>query len=159
MRREDLTGNKYGRLTVVEFSHYSKGHSHWKCLCDCGNTIITRADGLKNGHGKSCGCLQKERSGASARTRSGENHPSWKKGIHHSCGYIKVKCKGHPRADMWGYVAEHVLVAERALGEYIPKHHVIHHINGDRADNRLENLMWFPNNSEHMKFHRRQENK
>jgi len=59
----------------------------------------------------------------------------------------------HPRS-VNGYVFEHILVAERALGCYIPAKHIIHHINGKKDDNRLENLWWFSSITEHVKHHR-----
>lgn len=57
---KNLIGNRYGRLTVKEFSHMNKKHSYWLCVCDCGNTHIVRSDCLKNGYVQSCGCLNKE---------------------------------------------------------------------------------------------------
>lgn len=58
----DLTGQRFKRLTVLEFSHFSKDkkRTYWKCRCDCGKEIITRADSLKNGHTNSCGCFNKD---------------------------------------------------------------------------------------------------
>lgn len=56
-----LVGNKYGRLTVTEFSHYdSRDCAHWKCLCECGNYKAIRGDRIKDGRAQSCGCRQKE---------------------------------------------------------------------------------------------------
>lgn len=57
--RQDLTGNKYGRLTVQGFAKPSKD-VFWKCLCDCGKSTIVRGASLRNGNTKSCGCLKKE---------------------------------------------------------------------------------------------------
>lgn len=58
----DLKGRRFGRLTVLEFSHLSddRKRTYWKCKCDCGNEIITRADGIKSGHTNSCGCYNKD---------------------------------------------------------------------------------------------------
>lgn len=51
-------GDKYNRLTVVEFSHRDKNHHHhYKCRCDCGNESIVGISSLRSGHTKSCGCL------------------------------------------------------------------------------------------------------
>jgi len=57
----DLTNTKFGRLTVLERVGSNKHKTAlWKCLCDCGNTIITNSNTLRVGNSKSCGCLQKE---------------------------------------------------------------------------------------------------
>lgn len=59
---QDLTGQKFGRLTVLKFSHRGKfRQSFWVCKCDCGSILIVRAGDLKNGHTKSCTCIQKEK--------------------------------------------------------------------------------------------------
>ena len=57
----DLTGKKYGRLTVIELDHRNKdSKAYWKSKCECGNIVITRGDCLLSGNTKSCGCLSKE---------------------------------------------------------------------------------------------------
>ena len=61
----DVTGNRYGRLTVLGFSHMgARRRSYWLCKCDCGNEIILRKDNFAYdySHTKSCGCLKTEAS-------------------------------------------------------------------------------------------------
>lgn len=53
----DLTGNVYGRLTVISFSHKLERDILWNCRCECGKETKVRSGNLKNGHTKSCGCL------------------------------------------------------------------------------------------------------
>ena len=61
MIETDLSGKKFGRLEVLCYSHRNKNHEpFWTCKCDCGNTIVIRGADIKNGHTKSCGCLQRE---------------------------------------------------------------------------------------------------
>lgn len=57
----DLTGQKFGRLTVVERNGYRAGRVAWHCVCVCGNTITATQNTLSQGHVKSCGCLNNEK--------------------------------------------------------------------------------------------------
>jgi hypothetical protein len=59
----DITGNKYGRLTVIKITDKRKNNNiMWRCKCDCKNqTIIdVRGSDLKSGKTKSCGCIREE---------------------------------------------------------------------------------------------------
>jgi len=56
----DLTGQKFGRLTVIEKASIKNKQILWKCLCDCGNEKIVLGNSLKKGLTKSCGCIGKE---------------------------------------------------------------------------------------------------
>jgi hypothetical protein len=58
----DLTGQCFERLTVIKFSGTDKNQrSRWLCKCLCGNEKIVGINSLKQGHTKSCGCLNKEK--------------------------------------------------------------------------------------------------
>ena len=70
-------------------------------------------------------------------------------------GYRKKYKPGHPRADGKGYVMEHTLVMERHIGRYLADGEVVHHINRDPSDNRLENLQLM-DEAEHRRMHSRQ---
>lgn len=54
----DLTGKKYGKLTVIAFSHKEGREFFWEVVCDCGTFKKARGGNLKQGKSKSCGCDQ-----------------------------------------------------------------------------------------------------
>lgn len=57
----DLTGQKFGRLTVIKRVENNKyGALYWLCQCDCGKFVKVRGSRLKDGSSKSCGCYQKD---------------------------------------------------------------------------------------------------
>jgi hypothetical protein len=62
---EDLTNKKFNRLTVIELCKERSDNEirkvFWKCRCDCGNIAVIRANFIKNGHTKSCGCYAREK--------------------------------------------------------------------------------------------------
>jgi hypothetical protein len=65
----DLTGNLFGRLTVIErVKTKQHGHRVWLCECSCGNTKEIRGGSLVRGDTESCGCLKKEVSRDNLRT-------------------------------------------------------------------------------------------
>ena len=57
---KDLSGNKFSRLTAIEFKKVKNHRAQWLCKCDCGNYCVANADALQSGKKKSCGCLQIE---------------------------------------------------------------------------------------------------
>lgn len=66
----DLTGQRYGRLTVVSLASHDNGIVFWNCVCDCGSQKIAKASELRSGHTSSCGCLLKESRRKNALTRA-----------------------------------------------------------------------------------------
>lgn len=71
---------------------------------------------------------------------TGENSSQYKGYVSRRNGYILRFVPEHPYANSRGYIAEHRLVVEKHLGFILPKGFVVHHINGIKDDNRIENL-------------------
>lgn len=58
---KDISGERFGKLIVLERIISTDGVSRWKCVCDCGKETIVRAGCLQGGNTKSCGCYMLER--------------------------------------------------------------------------------------------------
>ncbi len=85
------------------------------------------------------------------RGAPGDRNGSWRGGRKIDAdGYVLLLIPGHPHSNAKGYVREHRLVVEKALGRYLAPTEVVHHKNGDRSDNRPENLERFASNGEHL---------
>ena len=82
----------------------------------------------------------------------GEDNPAWNGGVHiaHN-GYRFLRRPDHPQANQAGYVQEHRLVVEEHLGRYLLPTEVVHHIDGNPANNSIENLELFSTNGEHLR--------
>lgn len=82
-------------------------------------------------------------------------NPRWKGGQYKTqFGYILILEPNHPNLNHPdGYVFEHRLIMEKSLHRYLEPQEVVHHINGIKDDNRIENLMLFNSKNEHVKFH------
>jgi hypothetical protein len=71
-----------------------------------------------------------------------------------SDGYIRIYSPGHPCADRHGFVLEHRLVMESHIGRTLSPTEIVHHINENKQDNRIENLMLYSSIYEHLMYHR-----
>jgi len=100
------------------------------CACGCG-TEIAAVDRW--------GAPHRFAKGHHNRLRVRANNPRWKGGRYiDSENYVRLLMPDDPR-QIGGYVREHIVIWEAAHGP-MPQGHVIHHKNGDKQDNRLENL-------------------
>lgn len=76
------------------------------------------------------------------------------KGRKMSSGYVYIYQPNHPYANARGYVFEHRLAVERYLGRYLMPKEIVHHINGIKNDNKIENLVVCEDSASHHSFHR-----
>lgn len=60
VRRKDIVGQRFDRLTVEIFEETRERQAYWNCRCECGNTLVVCGSRLRTGGTNSCGCLQKE---------------------------------------------------------------------------------------------------
>lgn len=98
----------------------------------------------------------KARQGAINRDPStrprGEAHPHWKGGQKlNKDGYRMILCVGHPKRKS-RYIPEHRFVMEKFLGRFLDKNEHVHHIDGNKLNNSIENLRLL-SNSEHTRHH------
>lgn len=78
-KKKDLTGQKFGRLTALSYSHQNHlGVSYWKFRCDCGNEITTAGAQVVRGHATSCGCRQREAAAANNLSHGKTNTPTYR---------------------------------------------------------------------------------
>lgn len=130
----DLTGQRFGLLVVEGRAGSSRhGGSTWLCRCDCGGEKTVQSGCLRGGGTRSCGCLLR-----------GKNHPNWRGGrFGDGQGYIRVYAPDHPNSNDEGRLLEHTLVMSEYLGRPLRKGETVHHKNGVRDDNRIDNLeLW-----------------
>lgn len=96
--RDDLTGLRFGRLTVLRYLYTDKNRSPiWECQCDCGNRTEVCRGSLKRGLTKSCGCGVRE-----ATARRSETHGGSHTRLYRTWAGMKTRCgnkasKSYPR--------------------------------------------------------------
>jgi len=124
------------------------------CECGCGQktTLILKSDKRRGTiKGQPCRFIKFHHN---KMVHKGESHPSWKGGkFFDKSGYVMVRMPEHKRQEGRRYVREHIIIAEKMLGRELLDNEVVHHINGDKADNSVGNLKICSSKAEHMKIH------
>lgn len=162
----DLTGKRFGRLTVIEraenhISKSGKTYVQWLCKCDCGNEVVVMGQSLTANLTKSCGCWQKDFGHISGKGRKKYNtyDLSGEYGIGYTYKgegfYFDLEDYDKIKNYCWyinslGYVAAHEYSTDKSskrnhilLHRVImnnPYNMVIDHINHNKFDNRKSNI-------------------
>ena len=158
-RRKLIPRNKQGQFTNIKRRHHIVS-----CACGCGEKIITpdkrgRERRYIKGHVWRGRKWQPSKETiaklvALSKKRIREKNPTYKGRIKRK-GYWCIYKPEHPLAQKQGYISEHRLIMEKHIGRYLKPEEVVHHINGIKDDNRIENLMLFANQKEHIKYHKK----
>lgn len=137
----DITGQKFGRLTVIrQKGNTKRGNSLWLCRCNCSNEmeVIVRGVDLRKDRVRSCGCLQKEVT-KQRSTKHGHNSNGQVSLTYHSWTGIIQRCTNINYIEYRYYGGRGITVCKRwrkfenfleDMGE-TPKGHQVDRINND----------------------------
>ncbi len=124
----------------------------WTICPICKRPTVKPASDFRKGH-YSCSRKCAAKINPFRPSRYGSENSAWKGGrTIHGRGYVYLYAPDHPKASN-GYVFEHILVAEKKLGRHLKPGETTHHINGDRGDNRPENIHVFESAGAHTAYH------
>lgn len=144
--------NKYREKEWLKKKYLKEEMSMAKIAKICGCNKRTICLWIKKHGIKTRWSWKEERRLKFSRDLLGKNNPNWNGGKRILVsGHIMVTAKKHPNATKDGYVFLHRLVMEKHLGRHLTKEEVVHHIDGDKSNNNLENLSLYPNHAQHIK--------
>jgi len=146
---KDITGQKFGRWTVVKRTgtrtHTKSKPALWEVVCVCGNTGTIAGTDLRSGRSQGCGCLKKR--GGWKSSYKGDKHHCWsggrsidRKGYVHLCRSLVRELYPDAVITTNKGMFEHRAVMSHFLKRKLLSNETVHHKNGNRADNRIENL-------------------
>jgi len=133
-------------------------NKQYKCI-NCGIPVWENGARCKPCYHKShkgkCFLSDKQKNNISLRMK-GDKNPCFKKIYPRKidrAGYIFLYKLEHPFANKEGYVPEHRLMVEAHIGRYLTKGEVVHHIDENKKNNDIDNLMLFKNSGFHLSWH------
>ena len=112
----DLTGQKFGRLLVLERAENKYGRTAWKCKCDCGNYKEVTSHDLKLQKIKSCNCLWRENLKSFAENNKGkEKHLKSRTSIYSTWRDMKLRCYNPKNISYKNYGKKEIKVCDEWL--------------------------------------------
>lgn len=111
---KNLTGKRFGRLTVISLKSTSSGNTIWNCKCDCGKEVKVSRNCLTSGNTKSCGCLKKELD----MTRN-KKHGLSNSRIYKIWAGMKKRCNNPKDSNFKTYGARGITVCEEWKADFI----------------------------------------
>ena len=149
-------GVSYGKFCCGKCKYTWDNHhrtlapnTRYNCIV-CGNTVVKYVSPSRKGVNETMQFCSRACKG---KHQTGERHPRWKGKQVDRAGYVYKHAKSHPYCNKDGLVFEHRLVMEAHIGRILDPSEVVHHINDNPSDNRINNLMLFTNNGSHKKHH------
>lgn len=122
---------------------YSKGKR-----CTCGKLITNSSTRCRS-------CESTLRFSSGGRNHRGKNNPNWKGGTAKTLeGRILLYAPNGPMSDARGYVRRSRLVVSEYLGRPLEPRQVVHHVDGDVANDSIDNLWLFADRGVHTKYHK-----
>jgi hypothetical protein len=107
-RTIDITNQRFGRLTALQYHKYSGSASLWECICDCGRTSYVDQYALRKGTITSCGCWRNEKSRARAIT-----HGKSKTRLYTNWSAMVRRCSSPSSKSFQWYGARGITVCDR----------------------------------------------
>jgi hypothetical protein len=108
----DITGIRFGQVTILEFSHKDAKNYFWHGKCDCGNQKLFRASNLKDNGTYSCGCYVGNQGGSHPK------HGGWGTSEYRSWQAMKARCLNPKISEYKYYGAKGVKVCDRWLNSF-----------------------------------------
>jgi len=139
-KSKELIGKKYNKLTIIRLAEKDEYRTeknraiHFLCRCECGKEVIVNKHTLLNGDRNNCTMFGN--SGKDCHWREATS-------VREDRGYVLIYKPGHPSAMSNNYIREHRYAMEEHLGRPLKEDEQVHHMNGIKTDNRIENLeLW-----------------